>query len=161
MQKPRGRGIVIMLDHCKINRAQQSCNNVASSEHGAPHRSCCSLTRMSRPATGKKTPGELSAGDRERNPSKQFRDCFLRSQHSATIYPEQFWEQWIMDRARGPDRAAAAIVVSSRPPTVEAAGEADTWALSSSSIVAVVNDAHWLADPRALLGSRATAPGPC
>ena len=60
-----GRGVVIMSDHCKINRAQQSCNNVASSEHGAPHRSCCSLTRMSRPATGKKTPGELSAGDRE------------------------------------------------------------------------------------------------
>jgi len=100
-----------MLDHCKINKAQQSCNNVASSEHGAPHRSCCSLTRMSRPATGKKTPGELSAGDWERNPSKQFQDCFLRSQHSATIYPERFQEQRIVDRARGPVRAAAAIVV--------------------------------------------------
>ena len=61
---------------------------------------------MSRPATGKKTPGELSAGDRERNPSKQFRDCFLKSQHSATIYPEQFQEQRIVDRAR-----AAAVVV--------------------------------------------------
>ena len=78
--------------------------NVASSENGAPHWSCCSLTtRMSRRATGKKSPGEPSAnGDRERNPSKQFRDCFLRSRHSATIYPEQFPEQRIVDRAQGP-----------------------------------------------------------
>ena len=61
-------------------------------------------TRMSRPAIGKKSPGEPSAV--ERNPSKQFRDCFLKSQHSATIYPEQFQEQRIVDRAR-----AAAVVV--------------------------------------------------
>ena len=60
-------------------------------------------TRMSRPAIGKKSPGEPSAnGDRERNPSKQFQDCFLRSRHSATIYPEQFPEQRIVDRAQGP-----------------------------------------------------------
>ena len=97
----KSRSTVIMSDSCEINR----------NHHGAPHRSCCSLTRMSRPATGKKTPGELSAGDRERNPSKQFQDCFLRSQHSATIYPERFQEQRIVDRARGPVRAAAAIVV--------------------------------------------------
>ena len=68
MQK--SRSIVILSDRCESNRNQ----------HGAPHRSCGSLTRMPWPATGKKSPGEVSAGvsiQRARRPGaeKQFRDC--------------------------------------------------------------------------------------
>ena len=66
----KSRSTVIMSDSCEINR----------NHHGAPHRSCGSLTRMPWPATGKKSPGEVSAGvsiQRARRPGaeKQFRDC--------------------------------------------------------------------------------------
>ena len=66
----KSRSIFILSDRCESNRNQ----------HGAPHRSCGSLTRMPWPATGKKSPGEVSAGvsiQRARRPGaeKQFRDC--------------------------------------------------------------------------------------
>ena len=103
-------------------------------------------TRMSRPAIGKKSPGEPSAV--ERNPSKQFRDCFLKSQHSATIYPEQFQEQRIVDRAR-----AAAVVVEAADGGGRRRGGHLGLVLQQSSS-AFVNATRWLAGPRTPLGSR-------
>ena len=107
----KSRSIVILSDRCESNRNQ----------HGAPHRSCGSLTRMPRPATGKKSPGEVSARvsmQRARTGSgKAILGLF--SQPSETTCPEQFREQRIGDRVRGPDRGAAAAVD-------EASGEAST-----------------------------------
>ena len=125
----KSRSTVIMSDSCEINR----------NHHGAPHRSCGSLTRMPRPATGKKSPGEVSARvsmQRARTGSgKAILGLF--SQPSETTCPEQFREQRIGDRVRGPDRGAAAAV-----------GEAATGPLFA-------NAAHWR--PCASLGSGATA----
>ena len=124
----KSRSTVIMSDSCEINR----------NHHGAPHRSCGSLTRMPWPATGKKSPGEVSAGvsiQRRAETGSRKAISGLFSQPSATTCPEQFREQRIMDRVRGPDRGAAAAV-----------GEAATGPLFA-------NAAHWAFKPRRRSGS--------
>ena len=128
--------IVIMSDRCEINR----------NHHGAPHRSCGSLTRMPWPATGKKSPGEVSAGvsiQRARRPGaeKQFRDCSHSPRRQPVLSNSGSSGSWT---------GCEAPIVAPRPPSARLPGygEAATGPLFA-------NAAHWR--PCASLGSGATA----